>query len=295
MDSSQSFLSKKSIVAFLAPALLLIAVFLIFPAFWVLYLGLTDQALTGVKAVMPSFTGFNNFSRAFHDRFFYNALKVSFIFVFGSAWLGQALLGLVLAVLLYEMKSKWRAVVNGAAVLAWIIPEVVVAYLWIAFLDKDFGMLNQMIALIGIDKVNWLYDHPILSIIVFNTWRGTAFSLLLFTSALETIPPSYIESAKVMGAGLWRRFFEVVLPQIRAILLTDLILITLWTFNVFTPFLLTGGGPSFKSEILPIYIWRTSFKYFKLGYGSAVSTTLLLINFAFALLYLLAQRRTKHA
>ena len=295
MDSSQSFLSKKSIIAFLAPALILIAVFLIFPAFWVIYLGLTDQALTGVKAVMPSFTGLNNFSRAFHDRFFYNALKVSFIFVFGSAWLGQALLGLVLAVLLYEMKSKWRAVVNGAAVLAWIIPEVVVAYLWIAFLDKDFGMLNQMIALIGIDKVNWLYNHPILSIIVFNTWRGTAFSLLLFTSALETIPPSYIESAKVMGAGLWRRFYEVVLPQIRAILLTDLILITLWTFNVFTPFLLTGGGPSFKSEILPIYIWRTSFKYFKLGYGSAVSTTLLLINFAFALLYLLAQRRTRHA
>jgi len=295
MDSSQSFLSKKSIAAFLAPALILIAVFLIFPAFWVLYLGLTDQALTGVKAVMPSFTGLGNFSRAFHDRFFYNALKVSFIFVFGSAWLGQALLGLVLAVLLYEMKSRWRAVVNGAAVLAWIIPEVVVAYLWIAFLDKDFGMLNQMIALIGIDKVNWLYNHPILSIIVFNTWRGTAFSLLLFTSALETIPPSYIESAKVMGAGLWRRFFEVVLPQIRAILLTDLILITLWTFNVFTPFLLTGGGPSFKSEILPIYIWRTSFKYFKLGYGSAVSTTLLLINFAFALLYLLAQRKAKHA
>ena len=295
MDSAQSFLSKKSIVAFLAPALILIAVFLIFPAFWVIYLGVTDQALTGVKAVMPSFTGLANFSRAFHDRFFYNALKVSFIFVFGSAWLGQALLGLVLAVLLYEMKSKWRAVVNGAAVLAWIIPEVVVAYLWIAFLDKDFGMLNQMIALIGIDKVNWLYDHPILSIIVFNTWRGTAFSLLLFTSALETIPPSYIESAKVMGAGLWRRFYEVVLPQIRAILLTDLILITLWTFNVFTPFLLTGGGPSFKSEILPIYIWRTSFKYFKLGYGSAVSTTLLLINFAFALLYLLAQRKAKHA
>lgn len=295
MDPADSFLSKKTIAAFLAPALILIAVFLVFPAFWVIYLGLTDQALTGVKAVAPEFVGLKNFSRAFSDRFFYNALKISFLFVLGSAWLGQALLGLILAVLLYELKSKWRSVVSGAAVLAWIIPEVVVAYLWIAFLDKDFGMLNQMISLVGVDGVNWLYNYPVLSIIVFNTWRGTAFSLLLFTSALETIPPSYIESAKVMGAGLWRRFFEVVLPQIRAILLTDLILITLWTFNVFSPFLLTGGGPSFKSEILPIYIWRTSFKYFKLGYGSSVSTTLLVINFGFALLYLLAQRKAKHA
>jgi len=295
MDSSHSFLSKKSIVAFLAPALILVAVFLIFPAFWVIYLGLTDQALTGVKAVMPSFVGARNFTRAFNDHFFYNALKISFLFVLGSAWLGQSLLGLVLAVLLYELKSKWKAVVSGAAVLAWIIPEVVVAYLWIAFLDKDFGLLNQMLSAVGLSKINWLYEHPVLSIVAFNTWRGTAFSLLLFASALETIPPSFIESAKVMGAGMGRRFFEVILPQIRAILLTDLILITLWTFNVFTPFLLTGGGPSFRSEILPIYIWRTSFQYFKLGYGSGVTTILLGINFVFALFYLLAQRRAKHA
>jgi multiple sugar transport system permease protein len=273
--------------------MVLIAVFLVFPAFWVLYLGLTDQALTGVKAVLPSFIGFKNFQFALGDSFFYNALKISFLFVLGSAWLGQALLGLILALILYELKGVWRNLVSGAAVIAWIIPEVVVAYLWIAFLDKDFGMLNQILSSLGVSRINWLYQHPVLSIVVFNAWRGTAFSLLLFSSALETIPPSFIESAKVMGANIPQRFFQVIFPQIRAILLTDLILITLWTFNVFTPFLLTGGGPSFKSEILPIYIWRTSFKYFKLGYGSSVSAILLLINFGFALLYLLAQRRRK--
>jgi multiple sugar transport system permease protein len=294
MPSSNSFLSRKIILAFLGPALLLILVFLVFPAFWVLYLGLTDQALTGVRAVMPSFVGLKNFNLAFHDDFFYNALKLSFIFVIGSAWLGQALLGLVLSVVLYELKGTIKTVVSGAAVLAWIIPEVVVAYLWIAFLDKDFGLLNQILAPLGVARVNWLYAHPVLAIVFFNAWRGTAFSMLLFSSALETIPPSFIESARVMGANLFQRFFQIVLPQIRAILLTDLILITLWTFNVFTPFLLTGGGPSFHSEILPIYIWRTSFKYFKLGYGSSVSTILLVINLGFALLYLLAQRRKKH-
>jgi len=275
--------------------LILIALFLVFPGFWVLYLGLTDQALTGVKAVMPSFVGLKNFRIAFGDSFFYNALKVSFIFVIGSAWIGQALLGLLLALLLYEIKGFWRNFVSGAAVLAWIIPEVVVAYLWIAVLDKDFGLLNQILTPLGLSRINWLYLHPVLAIIIFNIWRGTAFSLLLFSSALETIPPSFIESAKVMGANLIQRFFQIILPQIRAILLTDLILITLWTFNTFTPFLLTGGGPSFRSEILPIYIWRTSFKYFKLGYGSGVSAVLLLLNLCFALLYLFAQRRRKYA
>ncbi len=295
MPGSNQFLSRKTIFAFLAPAFILISVFLVFPAFWVIYLGLTDQALTGIKAVLPSFVFLKNFRVALGDRFFYNALKISFIFCLGSAWLGQALLGLVLAISLYELKGFWRNFVSGAAVLAWIIPEVVVAYLWIAFLDKDFGLLNQMLGAVGFSRINWLYTHPLLAIVIFNTWRGTAFSLLLFSSALETIPPAFIESAKVMGASLIQRFFQIILPQIRAILLTDLILITLWTFNVFTPFLLTGGGPSFRSEILPIYIWRTSFKYFKLGYGSSVSSILLLINLGFALLYLLARGRKKHA
>ena len=73
----------------------------------------------------------------------------------------------------------------------------------------------------------------------------------------------------------------------------DIILITLWTFNVFTPFLLTQGGPSFSTEILPVYVYRTSFQYFKLGYGAAISTVLLIINLVFAVIYLRAQKRNK--
>ncbi len=293
MVSSTIIISRRTSAGFLFPGLVVIGIFMVFPAVWVLYLGLTDESLTGIKSVMPSFVGLGNFIRIFQDRFFYNALRISFIFVAGSGWVGQVALGLFLAVILHNEKSWLKPAINAVTVAAWIIPEVVVAYLWVAFLDHDFGLLNRVLGLFNLEPVNWLYHHALFSIILFNTWRGTAFSMVLFTAAIETIPPSFLETAQVLGASGWRRFKDIILPMIRPVLLTDIILITLWTFNVFTPFLLTQGGPSFKTEILPIYVYRTSFQYFKLGYGAAISTILLLINLGFAIIYLRAQRRSK--
>jgi multiple sugar transport system permease protein len=141
--------------------------------------------------------------------------------------------------------------------------------------------------------VNWFFDKPVLSIIIFNIWRGTAFSFLLFSAALETIPPSFLETADVIGASGFRKLIDIILPHIKRYILTTLILTTLWTFNVFSPYLLTQGGPSFKTEVLPIYTYRNSFKYFQLGYGSAISTILLFINLILALTYLRIGRGRK--
>ncbi|WP_041084052.1 carbohydrate ABC transporter permease [Thermotoga profunda] len=286
-------IGKKAVVLLLIPALILISVFLIFPAIWVLKLGMTNETLTGIKAREPDFVGFENFSRVFSDRFFYNALKISLLFVFGSAIVGQAGLGMILALLTYRRSRRLKTIVQSIVILAWIIPEVVVAYLWIAFLDKDFGTLNVTLSWLGFEKINWFYNHPILTIVLFNTWRGTAYSMLLFSAALETIPPSYLETADIIGTTSWRKFKDIVLPNIKGYIFTDFILITLWTFNVFTPYLLTGGGPSFKTELLPIYIYRNAFKYFKIGYGSAISTIVLLINLLLAIFYITLSRRKK--
>ncbi len=286
-------IGKKAVVLLLIPALILISIFLIFPAIWVLKLGMTNETLTGIKAREPDFVGFENFLRIFSDRFFYNALRISLLFVFGSAIVGQAGLGMILALLTYRKSRRLRTTVQSIVILAWIIPEVVVAYLWIAFLDKDFGTLNVTLSWFGFEKVNWFYNHPILTIVLFNTWRGTAYSMLLFSAALETIPPSYLETADIIGTSAWRKFKDIVLPNIKSYIFTDLILITLWTFNVFTPYLLTGGGPAFKTELLPIYIYRNAFRYFKIGYGSAISTVVLLINLLLAIFYITLSRRKR--
>ncbi len=285
-------MGRKVIVFLLIPALSLIFVFLILPGVWVLKIGMTNETLTGAKARNPDFVGFENYAKVLSDTFFYNALRITLLFVLGSAIIGQAGLGLSLALLTYR-KRRLKSFVQSVVILAWIIPEVVVAYLWIAFLDKDYGTLNMLLSAIGLNKINWFYEYPLLTIIIFNVWRGTAYSMLLFSAALETIPPSYLETAEVIGASSWRKFKDVILPNIRSYILTDLILITLWTFNVFTPYLLTGGGPSFRTELLSIYIYRTAFRYFKLGYGASIATIALLINFALAMFYLSLSRRKR--
>lgn len=292
MQYDNPIISRRTAAVFMLPALVFVGVFLAFPAIWAICIGLTNLTLTGRAAIEPRMVGFGNFAAILRDPFFRSSLWITTQFVFGSAIVGQMGLGLILALLLHNRKGILKDIASSVAILAWIIPEVVVAYLWVAFLDADFGLLNAVAKLLGFESVNWFFEHPVLSIILFNAWRGTAFSMLLFGAALQTIPPSYIETAEVIGASGWRKLRDIILPLIRPHIVTGAVLVTIWTFNVFTPFLLTGGGPAFKTELLSIYTYRNAFKYFKLGYGSAISTLILLINLILATAYTrLAQAR----
>lgn len=297
MQQQRGVLSRWAGLAFITPALVFIFIFLIFPFVWIFYLSFTNQALTGPTALNPRFVGLENYLHLFDfDRWlrsgqFGRSLVITAQFVFGSALIGQAVLGMTVAWVFYRRRGLLRELVYTLAILAWIIPEVVVAFTWVAFLDRDFGTLNTVLGSLGLGRPDWLLAHPLFSIIFFNTWRGTAFSILLFSSALATVPPSYIETAEVAGASAWQKLRDIILPLMRGHILTDLILITLWTFNVFTPFLLTGGGPAFKTELVSIYTYRVAFKFFEFGQGSAIAMIVMLINLVLALGYLTLLRR----
>ena len=299
MEKRPGVFSGRVGAAFLTPALIFVAIFLLLPFFWIFYLSFTNRTLTGITAAHPEFVGFSNYERLFNfDRWmrygeFGSALKITFQFVLGSALLGQAVVGLTVAWAFYRRKGFLREMVFTLAVLAWIIPEAVAAFAWSAYLNVDRGTLNTILSFLGLGKPDWLFYHPLFSIIIFNTWRGSAFSILLFSSALETIPPSYMETADVVGASAWRKFRDILFPLLRGHILTDLILITLWTFNVFTPFLLTGGGPTFKTQLVSIYTYRTAFKFFEFGRGGAIAVVMMLINFTLASGYLFMLRRQK--
>ncbi|MFI7676760.1 carbohydrate ABC transporter permease [Actinophytocola sp. NPDC049390] len=275
-------------VAFVSPALLLIGLFLVFPALWTVYIGLTNYTLTGPASVAPSFVGLENFLNALDDALFGNALWLTLLFVMGSAVLGQNLLGFGLAWVLRSAKPVVRRTVEAFVLLAWILPSVVVAYLWTAVLDRDGGTLN---ALLGNGSTAWLVEYPMASLIVFNTWRGTAFSMMLYSSALAAVPPSQLETAKTVGASGWQTVRDVVFPHIRGHVLTNTLLISLWTANDFTPFLLTAGGPNHESETLPVFIYQQAIANGELGYSAAISFLLLIVNLLVSLLYLLLLRR----
>jgi multiple sugar transport system permease protein len=275
-------------VGFVSPALLLIGLFLVFPALWTIYIGLTNYTLTGPSAVAPAFVGLSNFMAALDDALFGNALWLTLVFVLGSAVLGQNLLGFALAWLLRTAKPVVRRVVEAFVLLAWILPSVVVAYLWTAVLDRDGGTLNALLANGG---TAWLVEYPMASLVVFNTWRGTAFSMMLYSSALASVPPSQLETARTVGASGWQTVRDVVFPHIRGHVLTNTLLISLWTANDFTPFLLTAGGPNHESETLPVFIYQQAIANGELGYSAAISFLLLVVNLVVALLYLVLLRR----
>jgi multiple sugar transport system permease protein len=289
-EARAAVLGRPAAAAFVAPALLLIAAFLVFPAVWTLYLGLTDYRLTGAAAANPQVVGIDNYTQALQDPQFRGSLWVTALFVFGSAVVGQTCLGFALAWRLRDWRSPLRSLVEVLVILAWILPGSVVAFLWIAFLDGESGTLNALLP--GV-STEWLLEAPLLSVIVFNTWRGTAFSMLLYGAALSAVPPSHLETARLAGASGWQQLRDVVLPTIRGHILTSLLLISLWTFNDFTPYLLTRGGPNFQTETLPIYVFRNAISSGQLGYGAAISTIMLLINLVIALFYLrlLRERR----
>jgi multiple sugar transport system permease protein len=280
-------LNELSLLVFMLPAMLLVIAFVIIPAAWAIYISFTNQALIGPNAKHYSFVGFDNYTHLFTDNEFWNSLKISFIFVFGSAFLGQFLIGFALAVLLKYSGLFSRSIIGGSVLLAWVIPEIVAVYIWASILNFQSGSANQILHIFNIEKQRWLIDTPLLSIILVNIWRGTAFTMLLFASALEAIPNVLYDAASVDGASAWDKFTRVTLPLIRYTILLDFILITMGTFSVFgIGFAMTGGGPLGRSEVIGVYIYRNAFEYREIGYGSAASVIMLVINLVLALIYL---------
>lgn len=183
-----------------------------------------------------------------------------------------------------------RTILESLVLAAWVIPGSVHAFLYIALLDRRGGTLN---AILGTPGKAWLIENPMTVIIIFNIWVGTAFSMQLFSSALSAVPPSQLESARMAGASGWQQLRDVVLPTIRGHILTNTLMITLWTFNTFTPYLLTAGGPNRQTEILSVYIYQTAIPGGQLGLGAALSMIMLVINLAIALLYMRVGRARK--
>ncbi|WP_176554770.1 MULTISPECIES: carbohydrate ABC transporter permease [Georgenia] len=276
----------------MAPALALIGLFLIFPALWTIYLGMTDYRLTGLAAADPQLVGLDNYTDVLTDAAFWRSLRLTLAFVLLSGVLGQTLLGFSVAWALRRLRPWAKTVLETLVLAAWVVPTSVGAFLWLALLDRRDGTLNRILDTPG---TAWLIEYPMASVIVFNIWVGTAFSMLLFSSALGAVPPSQLESARMAGASTWQQLRDVVIPNIRGHILTNTLLITLWTFNTFSPYLLTAGGPNGRSEILPVYIYRTAIPGGQLGVGAAISLLMLLINLVIALGYMRIGRERKRS
>ncbi len=282
-----SRLERTTIYLFLAPALLILLVFMVLPAGWAIYVSFTNRALTGVRAVDWQMVGLRNYVRLIGDEDFRHAIGLTLMYTFFTS-VGQFVIGLIAALFLSNRAIKGKTILLAALVLPSVIPGIIQSLLWSSILSSgEYGTLNRITSVIGLDPIAWLRSAPLLSIVLINFWNNSGFAMLLFLAGLENISTEVLEAASIDGASGWQMLRYIKLPLIRFIVMLWLLLNTLGCLGVFDlVYALTRGGPGNSTELVGIYIYNQSFKFFELGYGSAASVILLGISLALAMVYL---------
>jgi multiple sugar transport system permease protein len=268
--------------AWMTPAaILLIGLFLI-PTIYAVYLGFTNLQLLGPHAQNYSFTGLANFNRLVNDPVFWYSVKLTLIFVIVSGIIAQTLLGLGLALLGQRAHFTVRASVGAVVILAWVLPEIAVAFIWYSF-GQAGGLLSEIV---GSPSNDLLSSVPLLIVCVANAWRGTAFSMLILSAGLRNVPQEVDEAAQLEGAGYWRRLFRVTLPIMRPTIMVNMLLITIGTISDFTLiYAMTQGGPGNQTAILPVYMYIEAFQFNALGYGTTIALALIVIGAVLSIIY----------
>jgi multiple sugar transport system permease protein len=269
----------------LAPALAILALFFAGPIIWAVYIAFTNKALTGVGAAHPKWVGFDNFVHMFNDPLFIHSLVLTVLFVVGSAVIGQNTLGFLIALLERGRNAVVTSALNTFVIAAWVMPEIVAGFAWYAYLYQG-GTLDSFLNHFGVSQ-DWLYTTPMLAVIIANVWRGTAFSMLVYSAAMSDLPPDLLEAAQVDGASPFALLRRVILPLLRRPIVTNLMLITLQTLSSFTLiFVMTAGGPGEASQTTPLYIYQQALQLYNISYGTAMCIVLLIIGALFSLIYL---------
>jgi len=291
--SSEKLSDNTKTSIFLTPAFLVLLLFFLIPMLLTIMFSFTNLALTGTQASQLEFVGFDNFVQMFNDSTMYGSIINTLVFVIFSAVLGQCLMGFLIAFMLKGKNVRFRRIIGIAVIAAWVTPEVVVGFAWTIFLG-DQGMVNNALMFIAEylpflpqQPIAWLFQYPMISVVIANIWRGTAFSMMAFQTALDDIPTEVEEAATMDGAKRWGLVRHITVPMVKGTIVTNLLLVTLQTLGVFTLiYTMTGGGPNQATMTLPVYMYQQAFVSYQLGYGTAISLVLLIIGAAFSLFYI---------
>ena len=269
----------------LMPTFLIIFCLLVFPIIWNVYVAFHDVKLTNLQKEWPAI-GIQNFVELFHDEYFLESLQVSVRFI-GGCVIFQLCFGILLAAVLNK-NLRGKEVFRALLVLPWLFSAVIVGFSWRWIYNDTFGLLNFGLRSIGMEPQAWLSspDLAIWSIVLANVWFGTPFSMLFMGSALTTIDQNLYEAATVDGATKVQSFFRITLPLLKPFIATNLILITIWTVNLFDlQLIMTGGGPLYSTTTVSLYMYRRAFQFGHLSEGAAVGLVLLCINAVVAVVY----------
>lgn len=240
------------------------------------------------------YVGFENFTRIWTDRLFFNAIVNTGIWLI-AALLLPTLMGLGLALLL-DNKVRGARVFKTVFYLPICLSAIVVGQIWIWIYQPDWGLLNSLIEGVSGQDFNYAWlarpDSALLAVIVAWSWQQTGLSMVIYLAGLTSIPSDLLEVCEIEGASTWQRIRRVVLPLLTpsTVVVVALSMInSLKGFDIL--FIMTGGGPFNSSDTLAMHMYNESFKKYLMGYGSAISVVLFLIALTIIGVYFRQLRR----
>ncbi len=254
-------------IAFILPAIFYFAIFKFYPMFEAFYISFFKSNLIS-RAI---FVGFGNYSALVSDDLFWQSIGASIYYVAGTCipiWI----LSLALALLISKL-GRGKNIIRLLYFIPVIMSQIPVALVW-KFMYHPLGLINTLLHGFGIGQLNWLTDAQLAmpALLIPGIWRGTPYFMIIFLAGLEAIPEQYYEAARMDGATGWKAFRHVTLPLLTNTTVLVVIMSLIIGLKVFlNPMVMTGGGPSGATRVLPLLIYQTGFQFFKIGYASAMS------------------------
>jgi arabinogalactan oligomer / maltooligosaccharide transport system permease protein len=281
--------------AYITPAILGMLVLVFFPFFYGVALSFTNSNLYNAsKPITETWVGLQNYADILSDfgiakrtadglvwnyANFYYTLIFNIIWTVANVAIGVGL-GLILALILNIKGFALRPLYRVLLILPWATPSYITALVFQGMFHQQFGVINQIIQLVGGHPIAW-FDKPFtsfLAVLTTNGWLSFPFMMVISLGALQSIPTDLYEAARVDGATRWQQFKSVTLPSLRPALVPAIILSVIWTFNQFNViYLVSAGQPAGATEILITQAYRLAFQQYRYGYAAAYSVIIFLI------------------
>ncbi len=268
-------LNRMTPYMFIAPAALVMILALFYPIAYMVWGSFRDwdpsQSLSETE-----FVGLANYIKLLGDAAFHESFRVTLVFAFTVVSV-EMVLGVGLALLL-DRNIRGMSVLRTLFILPMMIAPVVVGLVWRYMFHATYGTFNRFLESIGLPRVDWLGQNPLLSVIIADTWQWTPFIFILSLAALQSLPRSALEAARIDGATAWQQIWFIKLPLMMPVLIVTMLLRLIDAFKVLEVILvLTGGGPGLSTEILALRIARTAREFRELGEAAAMSNYLLML------------------
>lgn len=257
------------------PLALVLSAVMLYPLGFSAWISLHDYRLTRLNDIQ--WRGSENFTFIVTDPAFLNAMGNTLTFVFGAVTL-ELILGLGLAILVQKLRL-FQNFVRSILLAPMFITPIAVGLMFRFMLNSELGVISYYLGQIGI-SIDWFGTKlALFSIILIDVWQWTPFMVLMFLAGLESLPKAPFEAARVDGAGVWLTFRHVTLPMLRPVIVVALIIRALDAFKVFEyVYAITRGGPGNATETIMFFIYKTGFRFFRMGEAAAAAFVLIMVT-----------------